>query len=282
MTDRASERAEMVRYLLGDSSEDERLRVEGGYFGDPEYYQRLLEVEDDLAYHWVRGELTQDQRERFGQRLRSSSTGRKKAAFAEALTEVASRLQAQTRIPAPVTSWRKLWISNVPAGMPIAAGLVVAVFAWQSFQLRQMNRQMRNLTAQLETEHKSRESERVTATQSTAPVTVSFFLTPGLTRGAEQLRRLQIPTNAAAVRLQLMLRAAESSRLFQAIVRTAGGREVWNQTGLRNSATGASPTIELNVPASVLASEEYDVVLQGQRPDGGWEELGSYHFGVAR
>ena len=87
---------------------------------------------------------------------------------------------------------------------------------------------------------------------------------------------------AVAVRLQLLVQIKQGDGLFQAMVRTAGGHEVWNQTGLHTSTPGGSRTIELVVPASVLPNDEYDVILQGQRQGGRWEDLETYHFGVVR
>ena len=276
MADSAGERGEMIRYLLGDSSEKERLRIESGYFGDPECYQRLLEVEDELTYRWVRGELAGAQRERFGKRLLASEAGREKAAFAEALTAVATRLSVEEGAGARSTSWWSPWL-------PIAAGLVIALFAWQVVQLRQLRIQVSGLHAQLEAGRKNQAASDLRAAAPAPPaLTIPFFLSPGLTRGTDHLRQLQIPANAASVRLQLVLKEGTTQRVFQAVVRTVAGREVWNLTGLHAAIVGTNSMVEIDVPTSVLANDEYDVILQGQRPGRDFEELGTYHFGIVR
>ncbi|MEJ7616641.1 MAG: hypothetical protein WKF30_06655 [Pyrinomonadaceae bacterium] len=55
----------LVRYLLGDASDAEKIRLEEEYFGDDGFFGQLLVVEDDLIDAYVRGELSESDRERF-------------------------------------------------------------------------------------------------------------------------------------------------------------------------------------------------------------------------
>jgi len=64
------ERAEIVRYLLGEATEEERLRIEGRYFTDDGFHRRVAEIEDECAYA---GDLTAPQRREFQRRLSLSA-----------------------------------------------------------------------------------------------------------------------------------------------------------------------------------------------------------------
>jgi hypothetical protein len=242
--------------------------LESSYFGDDDYYQQLLAAEDELAHRWVRGEMTGAQHEEFGKRLLASTAGREKAAFAETLTEVVGRLQAEMPANPAHTMWRRFWRTN--AWMPVAAALALAVFGWQFIQLRQLRVQVGALGTQLQTE------------RAPTPLTVSFLISPGLTRGSEQLQRLQIPADATAVRLQLPVNSSDQAKAYQAVLLTAAGRQIWGQTGLHGIASGGSQVVELILPAWLLTNDEYDLTLQNRRPDGDVEETASYHFGVRR
>ena len=79
----------IVRYLLGDLSEQEQIEVEDRAFSDPYYLQNILAVEADLIDEYVRGGLLENQRRQFETRFLASSERRQKVEFARALARVA-------------------------------------------------------------------------------------------------------------------------------------------------------------------------------------------------
>ena len=88
MRDDADSEAILIRYLLGGLSEDEQTQIEERAFQDREFSQRIQAVESDLIDDYVRGELSDGERERFESRFLASSERARKVEFAEALARV--------------------------------------------------------------------------------------------------------------------------------------------------------------------------------------------------
>ncbi len=78
----------IVRYLLGDLSEEEQCGIEDLAFQDRQYLQQILTVESDLIDEYVRGELSDSSRRKFEGRFLASTERQKKVAFARALAGV--------------------------------------------------------------------------------------------------------------------------------------------------------------------------------------------------
>ena len=55
----------MKRYLLGDVSDEEQIRLEECYFVDDDVFEQLSALEDELIDDYVRGELAEPQRNQF-------------------------------------------------------------------------------------------------------------------------------------------------------------------------------------------------------------------------
>ena len=75
----------LIRYLLGELPEDERLRLEEEYLADPGLFARVLAAEDDLIDAYARGELTGEARLRFEQRYGRTADQQQRIIFAGVL-----------------------------------------------------------------------------------------------------------------------------------------------------------------------------------------------------
>jgi len=252
------ERAEIVRYLLGEATEEERLRIEGRYFADDGFHRRVAEIEDECAYA---GDLTAPQRREFQRRLSLSAAGREKAECAAALRDVADRLNAQI----PRTASASWWLRA-------AAAVILAVPGFQLWQLYAMRRKVVVLESRVEQAR----------SYAPSPPAATFLLSPGLKRGADSVHDLEIPEATLAVHLQLPVTASNAANVFEAAVRNAEGADVWSSAGVRARDSGAGPIVELNVPASALPSGEYDATLAVRGADGKLRDIGDYHFEARR
>ena len=88
-----SERADeklLVKYLLGNLSEEEQVQVEDRAFADADYLGALEAAEADLIDAYVRGELSQSDRRGFERRFLTSPQRRSKVEFARALATIAA------------------------------------------------------------------------------------------------------------------------------------------------------------------------------------------------
>ena len=85
MKDEADNEKLLIRYLLGNLPEEQRLQVEGDFLSDDQRYERLLALENELFYDYAQNKLSPGEREQFEKRFLSSERNRKKANLASAL-----------------------------------------------------------------------------------------------------------------------------------------------------------------------------------------------------
>jgi hypothetical protein len=88
------------RYLLGELPEAERSELADRYFVDEEFFDELLDVENELVDQYVRGQLSSEERKNFGDYLRSLPDGESKLATAYALMEAGN----EARVASPAQS----------------------------------------------------------------------------------------------------------------------------------------------------------------------------------
>ena len=79
MKDEADNEKLLIRYLLGNLPEEQRLQVEGEFLSDDQRYERLLALENELFYDYAQNKLSPGEREQFEKRFLSSERNRKKA-----------------------------------------------------------------------------------------------------------------------------------------------------------------------------------------------------------
>ena len=85
MKDEADNEKLLIRYLLGNLSEEQRLQVEGEFLSDDQRYERLLALENELFYDYAQNKLSPGERELFEKQFLSSEQNRKKVMIASAL-----------------------------------------------------------------------------------------------------------------------------------------------------------------------------------------------------
>src|SRR5438270_1655030 len=116
----------MIRYLLGDISNDEQVRLEEQFLTDDESYQQLMALEDELRYDYAQGGLNPRQRALFERRFLTAPAEQQKLELAKAVLhkswDQAARLQGH---PAEKRSWaqlfteffsvRPVWLSSAAA-----------------------------------------------------------------------------------------------------------------------------------------------------------------------
>jgi len=85
MKDEADNEKLLIRYLLGNLSEEQRLQVEGEFLSDDQRYERLLALENELFYDYAQNKLSPGEREQFEKQFLSSEQNRKRVMIASAL-----------------------------------------------------------------------------------------------------------------------------------------------------------------------------------------------------
>ncbi|MEK6283135.1 MAG: hypothetical protein AABN95_22485 [Acidobacteriota bacterium] len=101
------------RYLLGELSDSERSRLAQRYFIDEEFFDRLLDLENELLDEYVSGQLSADERKAFGDYLVGLPGVASKLATAFVLREAARQEQNVS----PASSGEVVPVSALTGGM---------------------------------------------------------------------------------------------------------------------------------------------------------------------
>lgn len=245
MNDRQSADELLARYLLGDAlPEAEQAAIEERYFTDDLYFDHLLAIEDELIDRHLHGALSGSETAQFEKHFLASNRRREKW---EAQRAIASFFRSR---PA-VAGWRAFLRSlslqtRLVAGAALfAAALGMVLLSWAYWDLRGQNDRLQTRLAEIR--------EQPLA----APEVAAFVLR------AERLRasagdQVEIKPNTRWVELRVEIpQFAMGSSTFAAVLSTADGQKLWEQSGLAKN--GAS--VEIDSPASMLQNGDYVLTL---------------------
>jgi len=108
---------------------------------------------------------------------------------------------------------------------------------------------------------------------------VSLVLAPSVVRDqGPGMKKLYLPHGARLLKLRLKLKGEVEYKSYQVMLLTAEGAERWSQDMLHAQRTGSGRSIELSLPAGILAEGDYELSLKGHASDGTLEETGDYYY----
>jgi anti-sigma factor RsiW len=299
----------LIQYLLGNLSPDEQARVEDRAFADPNYLVTLQAVEVDLIDAYVNGELSPADRICFERQFLVSPERRKKVAFARDLARVAAEAKAVEASPAlRVSAWQSFLraVRGWNPALQFAAGLAVVILLAGASWLTVENVTMRSRIAGLETQggelqtrtddlRRQLDQEQArsgslaaqvqqqgTSARGPAPVAASLMLLSGLSRAESRREQLVLSPNAGIAHIEVQLEARDDYPRFRAELRTLGGAEVVSLGSLSRRRVAAGYDVSFDVPASALATDQYELTLKGVSNDQTAQDVGFYYFSVLK
>jgi hypothetical protein len=143
------------RYLLGEITEQDRDPIEARLLTDPQYFNQLVRVEDELTDQYVRRELSQHEREMFEGHFMTAPQRRENVAFAMALhryvsseangRRVAGGARARTAF---LTYLSPRWRMARNASLACAALLLAVAVAWLLMETARLQRRLAEVGAE--------------------------------------------------------------------------------------------------------------------------------------
>jgi hypothetical protein len=312
-----TESDEILRgYLLGELAPPEETALEERYFSDPQLFDRIVDVENDLVDKYARGLLSGEVRRRFESHYLADPRRRERAEFAATL---AAKTKRTTKPLAARRAKSESWLGRFQAmGRPRFAWafslvllLLLGLIFWFAIETEKLHRQLARIDAeraggeqrehdlqqkiaaeQQHAEELSAELERMRSVQpevqaSPSPASATAFVSLALgiagIRGAESgaPRILLIPPKTEQVRLLLNLKESDYPA-YRAVLQSADGQEVftWKQLGARSGKSGVQLT--LTAPAQRFATGDYILTLKGLPQTGTEEDVSKSRFRVER
>lgn len=301
-----NQKQRMRRYLLGDLPEAEQLALEAGFFADANLLEQMQDIETDLVDEYVRGALSNAERQQFERHYLTTPAHRERVAFARELLLAANKQTLPQSVQPKTSIWETLLASlrapQFAFGAAISAAvLLIAGTVWLKNQQagwqqqivktetertaeRQRLRELENQLAQQNqlNSELSAELERLRTESSkpnSSPSVFSFVLLSGV-RGGEQ-PTLKLPPEIEQIRLQMKLESNDYSR-YSASIRAVSGGQSLNSQPARATSNQTGTTVSVNFSASKLNSGDYILTLTGTDSAGTREEINRYFFRLSK
>ena len=309
--------AVMVRYILGQSPEEERAQVEERYFSDGEYFDQLLALEDSLVDDFVAGRMPAEQLVAFKESLsgREADIRFSRALFRAVTKKKPDQPELALRKPTPqgpVVGSTSSFLSraaSIAALVILAIGLALflrnqtlqnRVFETEAKlarlneekdtaerELSQARAQSESSALELEIERNKRiEGENSLQRKGRAEslnVSSDFRMivlgSAFITRGATgKTREVRVSENVRWLRLVVAVEVYGKYESYRLSMKRAGEREFFESGSLKPP--GGSHKLAVTVPATNLRPGDYIVTMYGERLATARTELEQYSFRI--
>jgi hypothetical protein len=276
----------LIRYLLGQSPEEEAARCDELSITDDDFAARLADAENDLVDAYVQSQLSQGELERFQAILRFSPSLREKVDFAKQFLQVVDGhshrpllvdvRERPRRWFEPSRTWR-LGLAGAAAAALITVSSFLAV---KNLELRkEVAQEQRNRSA-LELSIRELQAKANTRPSPAPPEEsrmISFLLAPQL-RGSGDIPQIRIPRGTERVILNLELEGDDFPGYRAALSDPASRAIVWRSENLKATSTAQGRIVSCPVPAGLPGHRNLMLELSGVRPGGALEFVAGYPF----
>jgi hypothetical protein len=286
---------EIIRYLLGELSEDDAERLDEQSVVDDDFAARLRVVEDDLVDAYASGRLTGDRLKRFEAFYLASPRRRDRAAFARRfLTAVdgdARNRDARVPVQKPPTALARTWWP-----LAVAAMLCLVVGALLLRQARLLDtardanerataadQRVSVLAEELAEQQKATAAAEASAAQThaTPSAMVALVLLPQ-TRGVETAPLLAVGASAPSIPIALSIEGTAHGPFDASLKDPATNQIVWRSGPLTADAAQPGRLVTVAVPGPLLKAQHYVLDVFAAGSTRGRDFVGSYAFEVVR
>jgi hypothetical protein len=296
----------LVQYLLGGLGPEDAERLDEASMVDYEIAARLRMVEHDLVDAYVRGSLTGETLTRFKSHYLASPRRRESVAFARRFVPAVDQALASQRPPAKATH-PSIALAPSRASMLAAAAALVLVASgalwFQNVRLRGGPHVAQAAPSAPDQHARERELDQravdpraADAAAALAPESVrepaaapapyvqsvppvALLLLPQ-TRSVRQIPAVSIPAGGDRIGLELRLESNEFPRYQVGLRDPAMNTIVWRSGWIAARSSAGEPSVRVAIPAGLLKRQHYSLDLNGRRPGGGAEVVGSYVFEI--
>jgi hypothetical protein len=239
----------IVRYLLDEKGEEERLQQEDRLFHEPEFFELVHSVEDELILKFVRGDLESQPAARFSEVYMNEPAKRARVESARAWRQAAGEVAAASKSSPAARLWVRLSVYATAAVILFAVLVLLQLHRKQPLQ------------------------QFVQISETPSASFVTFVLEPGLTRSeGERGVEIKVPPGTELVRLELTLPYPGKAETYHVVVGTPERPAVWDGAASRKDAT-----VVVSVPVKALLAGDYTLELQADGKD-----VATYCFRVAK
>jgi hypothetical protein len=239
----------LLRYLLDQSTEEERAQIEEALLADRSLQEDLSVAEEELADRYATRRMGQAESKTMEQNFLGAQEWRARIRTARAINVVAAEWAGRPMMTRPLFS----------TGLIAAATSVAIACAWMIFHTAGTGRRPPELA------------------EGPPPVVPSFLLTPAV-RKAEQPRpdnRVPLPPKLGPIDLKLPVERSSYAAYQVKLHNLATG-----ETSLLGGAVlveeSGAPQVRVRLDSAALRPGRYTIVLQAAEPGGGITEVAGF------
>ncbi|HEY0701504.1 MAG TPA: hypothetical protein VGD60_01945 [Candidatus Acidoferrales bacterium] len=249
----------LLRYVLGELSEDETRAADERFFSDDEFAGTVDGEYRDLRDAYAAGEVAGSEKERVERAFFGEPEQRRQLRILEAMQALPGKSVDAARSGTGLRLF-SFW------PLAISAGVLSFAIAILMFQHNPRLRAITNRNAPDTAVTNQAPSEIVAPSQAPAETLYTILLLPSVSRGDEGRKTFTIPAKAQTIVLQVVLPPNQQASEFE--VRLKGDGEARSFPGLAAKTIEAQKYVEFSVPASELGAEHYDLKIYGSSATG--------------
>jgi hypothetical protein len=303
----------LIRFLLNDVSEEERVRIENQFLADNDFFEGLLAAESALLDQYARGKLSGHKLRQAQTLFESSSSQKRDVEFtkeliaavrqnhlANDLVQVANA--APGRLPVPVSNRARFGQAMVL--LLCLSLLILAAFLYFSRRSleaqrvaaersaeearQKLNDQVKaggelNKQLQAEIERRTQAEELLTQMQTRQPPEItSILLFPTASeRGGPGDGVVRFKSGSRLIQIQLHIDEPEKYQRYSVKISTVSNREIWKNDSIAADRI-RHDRLTLSLSAQLFEHEDYKIELKGQATDGSFVYVADYILKVRK
>ena len=297
----------ITRFLSGELSPEDRIKVEEQFFADNEFFQQLLSAEDSLIDGYFRKTLDTEEQNRARVLFESAAAQRPELKFTKDLITLLQDSRAkndmnQWVLPDVWMSVRKHFgaLAIVLAGLVLSAGIFYLYAQKRHLESQQLVMEQRNeeahkslreeaenraeLEKQLEIEKEKRlkAEELIVQFQSRRPDTVASILLAATTQDrGKNARAVTLNPGTRRIQFQLELDESIQYKQYSVLISTFNNEQIWSSNSIAATQI-KSARLTVIVLSSLLKSEDYKIEVKGLSDNGTFVHVADYIFKVRR
>ena len=253
MEDSRPDREWLLRYVLGELSEDEMQRADARFFSDDAFASTLDETYRDTLDAYAGGEIAGSEKERAERAFFAGPYQGRQLRVLQAMQSLTGKFRAAPRTSRP-------WLLSVKPVAVFAALLTFAiVVVWHQRSEKMRELATRNIPAGAIISTASPAGPATpTEGHATAGSVYTILLLPDVNRGDQNAMVFSVPSSADDIIFQVVLARTQTGQTFD--VRLSSGKDRARAfSGLKTQAIDGQKYLEFRVASADLPTNDYAV-----------------------
>lgn len=245
----------LLRYVLGEMSEEEMHNADTRFFSDDTFASTLDETYRDLLDAYAAGEIAESEKERVERAFLAAPHQVRRLKVSQAMRSVSAEA-AEGRPRLSVPRFVSFWPVAVSAGL---LSLVIAVVFYQHNE-KSRDLAKRDVPADSTVATKAPEAlPPAPAALVPAENAYTILLLSDVTRGDQAGGSFAVPASATEVVFQIVISPNQKDGSFEVRLRNNGSRPAHVFSGLKTQMIDTQRYVEFRLPSADLPADDYVV-----------------------